>query len=693
MTDEFPQPPDLEPEEPLVTPPLEPSRAHYRAAVGTALVAFVFCLIVLGLSIANWIEAKRNDPIKPAQIEVLRTDLAREPTDEQVKSQLRSLDVDIRTAYFQTRARAIVGVGLLIAGVAVLLIALHLVSHYRAQLPTPDPLAPSRNLADIALSRRSVAALGLVFAGFLVTVAVLGQHDPTSEYVKSVENAQNAATVEPGQSLGEGQSVGPPAPTPDGSPAPTPDTSAPPPPPPPPASSGSGAAGPPGPPGPAGATGPAGPKGTAGPPGPPGPPGPASNGGGSMTPMVPQPGSNPPVLDEFTKNWPMFRGAIAGQAVTDKFPTAWDAAQGAGALWKTAVPLPGNNSPIAWNGKIVLAGADAKTRAVYCFDAATGKLLWQQPVQIAASAGQPAPRVQQETGFAAPTMATDGQRFFAIFANGDVAAFDADGKSVWAKALLNPESIYGYSSSLAIYKTTLIIQLDQGQEPEKKQSALIGLDTASGKTLWRTERAVPNSWASPLVINTPERPEVITCADPFVIAYDPTNGKELWRTDGLSGDIAPSPCYAAGLVFAVNQGAGLFAIRPPATGKGTKGDIVWTGQEGLPDTASPAANDEFVFVADSSGGVTCYDIKTGKKAWDHDFQTGFNASPTIAGKLVYATDVEGVTHIFSAARQFAAAGTGKIGEPVRATPAFVDGRIYIRGEKNLYCIGAASGGK
>ena len=412
-----------------------------------------------------------------------------------------------------------------------------------------------------------------------------------------------------------------------------------------------------------------------------------------MTPMNPQPNGNPIVLDEFTKNWPMFRGAIAGRAVTDKFLTDWDVAQGKGLLWKAPVPLPGHNSPIVWNGKVVLAGADAKMREVYCFDAATGKLLWQQPVQIPASAGQPAPRVQPETGFAAPTMATDGERFFAIFANGDVAAFDATGKLVWAKALMNPESMYGYSSSLAVYKMTLIIQLDQGQEPEKKQSALIGLDTATGKTLWRTERAVPNSWASPLVINTPERAEVITCADPFVIAYDPTDGKELWRTDCLSGDVAPSPCYAAGLVLAVNQGAGLFAIRPPAAGKGAKGEIVWTGHDGLPDTASPAANDEFVFVAESSGSVTCYDMKDGKKLWDHDFQTGFNASLTIAGKLVYATDVEGVTHVFQAARQFAGAGTGKLGESVRATPAFVDGRIYMRSEKNLYCIGAASGGK
>jgi len=46
--------------------------------------------------------------------------------------------------------------------------------------------------------------------------------------------------------------------------------------------------------------------------------------------------------------------------------------------------------------------------------------------------GEP-PKVTAETGLAAPTMTTDGQRVYAIFANGDLAALDFDGKAVWSK--------------------------------------------------------------------------------------------------------------------------------------------------------------------------------------------------------------------------------------------------------------------
>ena len=39
-------------------------------------------------------------------------------------------------------------------------------------------------------------------------------------------------------------------------------------------------------------------------------------------------------------------------------------------------------------------------------------------------------------------------------------------------------------------------------------------------------------------------------------------------------------------------------------------------------------------------------------------------------------------------REFAEVGRCALGEPVSASPAFADGRIYLRGESQLYCIGS-----
>ena len=49
----------------------------------------------------------------------------------------------------------------------------------------------------------------------------------------------------------------------------------------------------------------------------------------------------------------------------------------AGIVWKTAVPLPGHNSPVVWENRVFLSGATADEQAVFCFDAGSGDLQWR----------------------------------------------------------------------------------------------------------------------------------------------------------------------------------------------------------------------------------------------------------------------------------------------------------------------------
>ena len=80
--------------------------------------------------------------------------------------------------------------------------------------------------------------------------------------------------------------------------------------------------------------------------------------------------------------------------------------------------------------------------------------------------------------------------------------------------------------------------------------------------------------------------------------------------------------------------------------------MVWEFDDYLAEVASPVATDEFLIVATSFGAVACFDSKTGEELWVHDFDEGFYASPVIAGDLVYLMDMNGLTHIVKAAREF-----------------------------------------
>ncbi len=247
------------------------------------------------------------------------------------------------------------------------------------------------------------------------------------------------------------------------------------------------------------------------------------------------------------------------------WPAHWDGAKGDNILWKTAVPLPGQNSPVVWGDRVFLSGADEHQREIYCFDANAGKLLWRQPVNDLSCADQTPLNVTDDTGYAAPTMACDGTRVFAMFANGDLACYDFSGKRLWAQNMGRPENTYGHATSLLSYRNMLLLQFDQGDGAGGK-SAVFALDVATGATVWKAKRNLPNSWSTPIVITTGGHDELITCANPLVLAYDPATGTELWSASCLGGDVAPSPVCAGGMLYVCNTGANLAAIRPDGPG-------------------------------------------------------------------------------------------------------------------------------
>jgi len=394
-----------------------------------------------------------------------------------------------------------------------------------------------------------------------------------------------------------------------------------------------------------------------------------------------------PSDEEYARNWPSFRGpAGSARAVGEGYPTEWDGPSGRNVLWKSPVPLPGNSSPIVWGDRIFLTGATAEQREIFCYDAGSGQLLWRQPVGPVSG---PPVEVSDDTSFAPNTPATDGVRVYAIFPTGDLAAFDFAGRRLWAKSLGRPDNHYGHASSLATWRDRLIVQLDQGHAAKDGKSAIIAFDGATGSELWRTPRPTPATWSSPIVAMTKSGPQIIASGDPYVMAYDPLTGAELWRAKCMGGEIAPSPVFDGEMVYVAQSRADLVAIRPDGRGDVTDTHIAWTYGDDLPDITSPLATGQYLLMVTTGGTLTCCDVKTGKAMWIEllDVFDDFNASPALAAGKVYLTDTQGVTYLFEPGPAYKPVGQAKLGEKVRASFAFVDGRIYVRGEKNLYCLG------
>jgi outer membrane protein assembly factor BamB len=296
----------------------------------------------------------------------------------------------------------------------------------------------------------------------------------------------------------------------------------------------------------------------------------------------------------------------------------------------------------------------------------------------------------EDTGFAAPTAAVDGRLVYAMFASGDVAAFDLDGRLAWARSLGVPENAYGHAASLATHENLLFVQFDQGSAKDDK-SKMLALDVATGKTVWEVARDVSNSWPSPAVVQVADgSKQLLTCSDPWVIAYNPADGTEIWRSESLEGDVGPSPVYADGVVYVANEFPGISAIRGDGSGDVTESHVLWEGEDDVPDTASPLATSQYLLVAASYGILACYSAKEGELLWEEEFDMAtFTSSPSLAEGRVYLFDLEGKAWVVEpgpeSCKRIAEAN---LAEECVTSPAFREGRLYIRGKEHLFCIGA-----
>jgi outer membrane protein assembly factor BamB len=595
-------------------------RAAIRSTRGVAMVAALAggmaCVLLLG----TFVQTRRTDPLNNPSLVRLREKFSADTASEDLKHDIRAMDLLARKAFFTSQYQIRTGGLVLLFCVAVFVIASKIHGELTKLLPDPESLpSPDALYAETVWSRRGVTAFGAGLA-FAAGIAAWITHS-------------DLATPMPG-------------------------------------ATGAGGGSPP----------------TTG--------GPATAGGtggvptaGVATNVMVAAVADFPKREDVLRNWPNFRGPDGnGVAHVKDAPAAWDIPAGKGLVWKTEMPKGGFSSPIVWDDVVYLTGGNAEAREVYAFDARTGAARWTHPVTGVPGAPAKSPEVNDNTGWAASTPATDGKRIAAIFATGEIVCLDPAGKRLWARALGAPANHYAHSSSLLIFRDLLLVQFDDSDKPR-----LLALKTATGAEAWSVKRAAI-SWASPICVETKAGWQAILADSAGVGGYDALTGKKLWSEDCLGGEVAPSPAYDGGMVFVANDKASGVGIRLDGGADAVKASVEWKLEDNLPDTASLLAANGFVFYATSAGPLLCLGAQDGKTAWEHDFGSGFYASPIRVGDRVYATDLEGVTHVVKLAGAYESVADAPTGEKVSSTPAFVEGRVFLRGEKHLFCVGAADAG-
>jgi len=599
-----------------------------KFSLNIALVSGIFCITIALLLLLNFVQMAKNKPLESKALTSLVKRLSQEPNSDELKQEIRNFDLLARKAYFNSQWQVKTGGYLLLFGAIVFALSLRVFIGLKAKIGEPN-VQDENDLTSRIMTQRWV-----MITGSVLIVLGLGASFASVDHLQKYDVNESLAEAKPADNqdkvevikVGENPQIVQPATTDS-----------------------------------------------------------TKNGVAANTTKTDSAAIVPvaaikitiPGVNAVKANSPGFRGPFGNGVYFQKnTPVEWDAASGKNVIWKTPVPKKGYNSPVIWGNKVFLSGADNNSREVYCFDRSSGKVLWKQLVDKIQGSPATPPKVTEDTGFAAPSLTTDGNRVYAMFADGDIICFDMDGNRVWARNLGLPDNHYGHASSLIMWKDKVFIQYDTN-----KSRKLMALNASTGVTVWETARKGKISWASPILADINGKYQVVLSTDPMVAGYDPETGKELWSVDCMSGEVGPSPASNGGMVFAVNEYAKLVGIDPSKNAK------VWESDEFLAEVASPVAANGFLFVATSYGVLACYDAKSGVKYWSKEDGPGYYSSPVISDNKVYTFDTSGKMRVFEVAKEAKLIGEGNAGEKVTTTPAFADNRMYLRTPKFLYCIG------
>jgi outer membrane protein assembly factor BamB len=405
-------------------------------------------------------------------------------------------------------------------------------------------------------------------------------------------------------------------------------------------------------------------------------------------------------------DWPQFRGPSSSGIGDGKPPVEFGPSQNV--LWKTAVGS-GLSSPIVAKGRIFLTDFDRATKqlATLCIDQRTGKILWRREVTPAELE-----KVHEIGSPAAPTPATDGERVYVYFGSYGLMSYDFDGKLVWERKLPLSQNIYGAVASPIVVGNLLVLN-HQG-----KEAYLLAVNRRDGKTVWKTDRSkFQYGWSTPVFWRHDGIDEILVLGGDFgpnqrLMAYDPADGSERWWVAGLPPCGKSTPVLGGGMVFFAapdiileveaekrnperaaqiyaNNASRVVAVRPGGKSEVNQTHVAWTQTKGVPGVPSPLYYNERLYTVQNGGIVFSRVAKTGELVYSG--RTGamgyYYSSPVAADNKIYVASEEGVVVVLDGGAELKVLAKNKLDGQILATPAIVDGKIYVRTENTLYAFG------
>lgn len=404
-------------------------------------------------------------------------------------------------------------------------------------------------------------------------------------------------------------------------------------------------------------------------------------------------------------DWPRFLGPTGAAIVPEsKVPLTWSDSENV--LWKAMLPGPGSSSPIilgdkvfitCWSGYGDKEGADDMTkltRHLLCLRKSDGTIIWEAKVPSTVEE-DPWKGYIREHGYATQTPVTDGERVYVFFGKSGALAFDLTGRQLWQTSCgtSSGRMQWGSAASPVIVGDLLIVNASD------ESQAIIGLDKATGKVVWKAEGDFGMAYGTPTVYQHDDATDLVVAVPQELWGLNPESGKLRWyAAHGLVGNVSPSlvPGDDIGYIFGGFPSTRSVAVKLGGKGDTTASAVLWDSNTSS-YVPTPIFKDGHLYVINDQGFATCIDARTGKDVYRERVLIGargggkpFYASPVLIGdKLVCVSRRDGA-FVLAAKPEFELISTNVLAldqSHFHGSPAVSGDQLFLRSNQAIYCIG------
>jgi outer membrane protein assembly factor BamB len=418
-------------------------------------------------------------------------------------------------------------------------------------------------------------------------------------------------------------------------------------------------------------------------------------------------------------DWPEWRGPRRdGSSAETNLPSRWSPA-GENVAWK--LDFGGRSTPVIFGNRLYLQtitpGDISQTQErLVAVDADSGKILWERRVSIYLSDVP-----QHRGGWASPAVDPATGNIYMFTVGAELLAYAPDGKLLWDRSL--PEE-YGAITTHGGRTTSPIVEGDKvilntllqnwGPDLGRPGNRYFAFDKRTGQTIWVSSpqaKHYDTNYSTPIVADVNgSRLLIVGGTDGVFHAMQVNTGKPAWSLETSKRAILNSVLFRDNIVYLTHgeenidttEMGMIAAIDATGSGQLTGAAIKWVTRGFLPSFASPVMDGERLYTVDNSAILGAFDLKTGNELWTKHLGTLQKGSPVLADGKLYVGTENGKFYILRPTATAAEVldedviGTDADPEPIVASPAISDGRVYVtsmpaptKPESNghLYAIG------